>query len=226
MQLKLCIKTYINTFCKNFSYDEIKSIIESIKRKRQVESMHVSRKLTHTDVEAVQQLLDYYNSNTDTLLDIYNKYKHRRKSNCMMTGGGLFNSLTDLKNTAKQAAEKAKIAAENAAKQAATEVKNTATQAASEVKNTAKQAAIEVKDATLNAAKEQMNGLKQVIEQELSTLIDKIKDIIKEQMGEILKNMNPDNIKNIIRDEIEGLLKKYVDPNVIADSVIQKLAKA
>jgi len=229
MQLKLCIKTYINTFCKNFSYDEIKPIIESIKRKQQVEPVHVSRKLTQTDIEAVQQLLDYYNSDTNTLLDIYNKYKHRRKNNCMMTGGGLFGNLKEaaekakiaakdnaekLKIAAKEAAEKAKIAAENAAKQAATEVQNTA-----------KQAAIEVKDATLNAAKEQMNGLKQVIEQELSTLIDKIKDIIKEQMGEILKNMNPDNIKNIIRDEIEGLLKKYVDPNVIADSVIQKLAK-
>ena len=223
MQLKLCIKTYINTFCKNFSYDEIKPIIESIKRKRQVEPVHVSRKLTHTDVEAVQQLLDYYNSNTDTLLDIYNKYKHRRKSNCMMTGGGLFDGI---QKAATEAAKKAKIAAKETAEKAKIAAENAAKQAATEVKNTAKQAAIEVKDATLNAAKEQMNGLKQVIEQELSTLIDKIKDIIKEQMGEILKNMNPDNIKNIIRDEIEGLLKKYVDPNVIADSVIQKLAKA
>jgi len=224
MQLKLCIKTYINTFCKNFSYDEIKSIIESIKRKRQVESMHVSRKLTHTDVEAVQQLLDYYNSDTDTLLDIYNKYKHRRKSNCMMTGGGLFGNL-------KEAAEKAKIAAKEAAEKAKDAAKKAATEAAQEAATQAKNAAQQTIEQAKNTAQAQLNGLTKgmgtLIEQKFSALNNDIKNIIKEQIEELLKKyVNPDKIKTIIKEQIEELLKKYVDPNVIADSVIQKLAKA
>lgn len=218
MQLKLCIKTYINTFCKNYSYDELKTIIECINQKQKVEPLHVSRKLTHTDVEAVQQLLDYYNSNTDTLLDIYNKYKNRNKKNRMMTGGGLFDSL---KEAAKKTAEGVSDAAKKAATEAAAQAKKTATDAATQAKKAATDAAQEAATQAKNAAQQAIEQAKNAAQDQLSGL--------KQTMGTLIEqkfNALNNDIKNIIKEQIEELLKKYVNPDMIAASVIEKLAKA